>query len=119
MNFKKLLLASLLLCSVGISSSSHHTAFADLPKNEIAKISGTFIQYQSWMMGIDEKKWGLELDAMKGAGINTIVIQWLKSDHNRFYPIHVQGNDPTEIILRYANKNGMKVYLGLQFEKTW
>jgi hypothetical protein len=83
------------------------------------KISGTFIQYQSWMMQMDSKKWNSELDLMRTAGVDTLVIQWLKSGLFRFYPVNIPGNDPTEIILNYADKNQMKVYLGLQADKSW
>ena len=82
-------------------------------------ISGTFIQYQTWMMQINEDKWRAELDAMRAAGIGTVVIQWLKSDQVRFFPINAPGNDPTEAILKYADQHGMQIYLGLHLEKDW
>ncbi|MEO5970820.1 MAG: DUF4434 domain-containing protein [Bdellovibrionia bacterium] len=91
----------------------------DIPAAGLRRISGTFIQYQSWMMQMDSKKWQPELDAMRNAGIDTIVIQWVKSDHIRFYPVNIPGNDPTEIILAYADRNHMKVYVGLQSDKNW
>ena len=83
------------------------------------RISGTFIQYQSWMMKINQTKWNLELEAAKNSGIDTVIIQWLQSDQNRFFPGDGTENDPTEFILSYADQKGLKVFLGLQFEKSW
>lgn len=88
-------------------------------KSKAAGISGTFIQYQSWMMQLNAAQWQTELDSMKNAGIQTIVIQWLKSDHSRFFPVHAPGNDPTELILKYADTHGMQVHLGLLFDRQW
>jgi hypothetical protein len=82
-------------------------------------ISGSFIQYQSWMMQLNASKWRAELDSMYNAGIRTLVIQWLKCDQSRFFTIHAPGNDPTELILNYADTHGMQVHLGLYFEKEW
>lgn len=100
--------------------SSLPLALSDVPTSPgLGKISGTFIQYQSWMMQMDSKKWEPELDAMQAAGIDTLVIQWVKSDQIRFYPVNIPGNDPTEIILNYADRKHMKVYVGLQNDKNW
>ncbi len=97
---------------------SYSTQASSLNPN-IPTLSGTFIQYQSWMLQLDPNKWTHELDSMKNIGIHTIIIQWLKSDQTRFYPIHALGNDPTEIILSYADKNNIKVILGLEYSRDW
>lgn len=83
------------------------------------KISGSFIQYQSFMMQLNETAWIKELELMKKAGLDTVVIQWLKADQNRFFPVNSPGNDPTEYILKYADANGIKVFLGIDFDRAW
>ncbi len=106
---------ALIVCFIFLRLSSGK----EMSMKDPSKLSGTFIQYQHWMMQFDSKKWNDELDAIKKSDMDTLIIQWVKSDHERFYPVHVQGNDPTEIILKYSDKNDMKVFLGLQFDKNW
>jgi len=101
------------------SASGPPSAFQVTPDVSLSRITGTFIQYQSWMMQLDEKQWNLELSSMQSAGIDTIIIQWLKSDKFRFFPVRAQGNDPTEIILKFADSHHIKVVLGTQFDKNW
>ncbi len=95
------------------------TFLAEAAESHSKKITGTFIQFQSWMLGLDQQKWIEELDGMYQSKMDTIVIQWLKSDLTRFFPVHVKGNDPTETILNYADHHQMKVFLGLHFQKAW
>jgi hypothetical protein len=102
------------------SLPSPSPAFSTVPTHQpLVKLTGTFLQYQSWMMQLDSVKWAAELDAMKATGVDTIVIQWLKADTTRFYPVNTPGNDPTEIILKYADQHQMKIFLGLHFERSW
>lgn len=83
-------------------------------------LTATFLQFQSWMIErLGEKDWKTELDAMRKSGIDTIVLQWLKYDQTRFYPIQAPGLDPVETILSYADHHNMKVMLGLSFETSW
>ncbi len=83
-------------------------------------LSATFLQFQSWMLdGLAEKDWQAELDAMRKSGIDTIVIQWLKYDQTRFYPVHAPRLDAVETILSYADRHDMKVILGLSFDSSW
>jgi hypothetical protein len=83
-------------------------------------LSATFLQLQSWMLdGLAAKDWKAELDAMQKSGIDTIVIQWLKYDQTRFYPVHAPRLDVVETILSYADRHDMKVILGLSFDSSW
>ncbi len=82
-------------------------------------ISGTFIQFQDWMLTMDQKIWDSELDGAREIGIDTIVLQWVKYDRHRFYPANAPGNDPTEYILKYADKHKMKVFVGTTFDSAW
>jgi hypothetical protein len=61
--------------------------------------------------GLAAKDWKAELDAMQKSGIDTIVIQWLKYDQTRFYPVHAPRLDVVETILSYADRHDMKVIL--------
>lgn len=91
------------------------------------RITGTFLQYQTWMKDLTPAQWRQELHAMKEAGIDTIVLQWMQNDDNRFFAYHpwdeegqyAWDKDVTEQILNYADTHGMKVYVGLAFNKGW
>jgi hypothetical protein len=93
---------------------------ADRPKLPARPpIEGTFIQYQDWMMNMDAASWRNELDAMRRAGIDIIIIQWLEMSPSRFIPSDRAAVDPTRIILEYADKHGMKVFIGLAHADFW
>lgn len=83
------------------------------------RLDGTFIQYQSWMMQMDAAAWQRELEAMKRAGLRTIVIQWLAHNERTFMPAEPGAVDPTEIILSFADRHAMEVYLGLFMDDDW
>ncbi|MCX5754186.1 MAG: DUF4434 domain-containing protein [Candidatus Krumholzibacteria bacterium] len=83
------------------------------------RIGGTFIQYQDWMMSLDSAAWLCELDAMRDAGINLVIIQWLEHENKRFIPADPAACDPARIILEYADEHGMRVYLGLSTIDRW
>lgn len=70
-------------------------------------------------MKFDQARWHQELEAGKKIGLDTIVIQWLKSDQTEFFPKSATGVDPTETILAFADQNQMKVFIGLIFERSW
>src|SRR5437016_3915509 len=85
-------------------------------------ITGGFIQYQGWMIksqrnptGLDERAWEDEIEAMRSAKMDTVVIQRLEADGASFIPVPGDRGavDPTEIILRYADAHSMNVFLGL------
>jgi len=82
-------------------------------------LSAAFIQYQQWMMQIDTKAWIAEAEAMKNAGINTIILQYMKYDTQRFFTVNYKGYDPTETLMSYADQNGMKVIMGGRFNSQW
>lgn len=82
-------------------------------------IGGTFIQYQEWMMNMDAAAWRCELDAMRRAGIDLVIIQWLEHENKRFIPADSAASDPTRIILEYADEHGMRVFLGLATIDRW
>lgn len=100
-----------------------------LRKKEVKRvgISGTFLQYQSWMKDLTPAQWRKELHAMRQAGVDTIVLQWMQNDDNRFFSYHPWDDkglyswdqDVTEQILHYADRHGMKVYIGLAFNNGW
>jgi hypothetical protein len=83
------------------------------------RIDGTFIQYQDWMMGMDEAAWRREMDAMRGAGIDLVIIQWLEHENRRFIPADSGACDPTRVILDYADEHRMRVFLGLATIDRW
>lgn len=84
-----------------------------------APIEGTFIQLQSWMRDLTADQWKAELRSMKRVGIQTVILQWLRYDDARFFPVHVEGTDPVKVILEESERLGMKVFLGLWFHSDW
>jgi len=88
-------------------------------------LTGTFIQYQGWMMknrrhpnnpqGLTQDIWKKELEAMQRAKIDTIIIQRLEGDGESFIPDadDREAVDPTDVILSYADTHAMRVYVGL------
>ncbi|HVO76528.1 MAG TPA: DUF4434 domain-containing protein [Candidatus Bathyarchaeia archaeon] len=82
-------------------------------------ITGTFIQYQDWMMKLDEAAWRRELDAMRRAGISVVIVQWLQLDNASFIPRDERAPDPTRVILEYADTHDMRVYVGLSYADFW
>ena len=75
--------------------------------------SATFIQYQNGMETQSIADWTREIETMKSAGIDSIVLQWLGYDGAKFY--EGQFNQMNEALLNYADRHGMSVYLGLWF----
>lgn len=95
--------------------------------NSLKSITGGFIQYNSEMIrtannpkGLTAADWAAELQAMQKIGMDTIIIQFLKLDNESFVPDEkdVLAIDPTEAILSYADKQNMKVIIGL-WNKEW
>src|SRR5690606_23463236 len=76
-------------------------------------------QYQDWMMKLTAEDWKKELAAMRRAGMDTVIIQWLANDDSRFMPDDPAVVDPTEVILADAGKNGMQVFVGLSMDDGW
>lgn len=83
------------------------------------RIEGTFLQFEPWMMKLDSASWRCELDAMRRAGIDLIIIQWLLYENRRFIPADSSSEDPLELIMDYADEQNMKVFVGLATEERW
>jgi hypothetical protein len=110
-----LLAAAILSLAAGCSLNDGKGA----PGARRGPIEGTFIQYQDWMMKMDERAWHRELDAMQRAGIRLIIIQWLEMNDSRFIPSDSAAVDPTRIILEYADTHEMEVFIGLAYADLW
>lgn len=109
---------SLLALLLPASASGAETAVRASPPSK-RRIEGTFVQYQDWMMQMDEAAWRRELDAMRGAGIDLVIVQWLEHENKRFIPADSAACDPTRVILEYADEHGMRVFLGLATIDRW
>ncbi len=83
------------------------------------RLDGTFIQYQSWMKTLDATAWQKELETMRRARLRLLFIQWLQYNQTRFFPADNGANDATEIILSFADRQGMQVFLGLAMDDGW
>lgn len=88
------------------------------PASPGLRIEGSFIQYSDWMMKQTRAEWRRELDAARAAGMRTIIIQWLALG-DRDYMNAPAAEDATRIILEYADRHGMHVYLGLASDDAW
>jgi hypothetical protein len=82
-------------------------------------LAGGFIQYQDWMRKLDAPAWRNELSAMRRAGMDLVIVQWLKVNGSRFLPANAAEIDPTQIILDDADAHGMQVYVGLAMDNGW
>jgi len=83
------------------------------------RLDGTFIQYQPWMMDMDAAAWTRELDAMREAKLRVIVLQYHRNGDQRYFFDESAGSDGTDIILDYADKHHMDVFMGLYTDQAW
>lgn len=83
------------------------------------RLDGTFIQYQSWMKTLDASAWQKELETMQRARLRLLFVQWLQYNQTRFFPNSSETNDATEVILSFADQQGMQVFLGLTMDDGW
>ncbi len=83
-----------------------------------ARLSGGFIQYQDWMMKLTPNQWRRELSAMRKIGAKVIILQGLAANQQSFIS-QPDSNDPTTIILKYADQHHIKVFLGLLSVDSW
>lgn len=83
----------------------------------MARLNGSFIQYWSVMQSWPDQNWQTILGRMQELQMDTVIIQALaseNSDGSIYSFIGAPGEpDPTETILRYADTNNFKVFLGL------
>ena len=86
------------------------------------RLSGTFMQYQDELQTWGPQNWFSVLDRMKELKMDTVIVQMLvreNADGTTHSFIGPPGSpDATESILRYADTNGFKVFLGL-YSPSW
>lgn len=73
--------------TVGKTPQSRPNSVAPTRAATLKPITGGFIQYQGWMIknqrnpiGLDERAWEGEIEAMRSAKMDTVVIQRLEAD---------------------------------------
>src|SRR5690606_10043083 len=76
------------------------------------RLSGGFIQLQRGMIDLTADDWRRELQAMRDAGLDTVIIQYLQYNDFRFLPETDDAPDPAGRILEIADDLGMTVFLG-------
>jgi formylglycine-generating enzyme required for sulfatase activity len=80
------------------------------------RLGGTFLQYQEEMRTWSPSTWSAVLDRMRDLRMNIIIVQMLvreNDDGTTHSFIGASGQtDATEVILNYADANGLKVFLG-------
>ncbi len=110
-------ISNLLILSSVLSLSIGSMALAQ--EKPLRQIEGTFLQFQPWMMKLDNASWKRELDAMREAGLELVVIQWLQFENTRFIPADASSKDPVGVVMDYADKHGMRIFLGLTTDERW
>jgi hypothetical protein len=105
--FSRFCMASVILALLSCGASARNDDGANAA---FRPIEGTFIQYEDWMMKLSARDWYRELEAMKNAGIRTVVIVWLRMDNSSSMPRAPWAVDPTAIMLDYAGKNGLRAF---------
>lgn len=83
------------------------------------RLDGAFIQYQDWMKPMDAQAWQKELEALRQARFRLVIVQWLQENQNRYIPDSPAKPDPTEILLAYADRHAMQVFVGLTMDDAW
>ncbi len=94
-------------------------ASATLEARGGVRLDGTFIQFQDWMKQLDAAAWQKELEAIQACGLHLILIQWVQYNGISFLPAGGAENDPTEIILAFADRAGWQVFVGLAMDDGW
>ena len=93
------------------------------------RLDGTFIQINPKMLEMSPADWRKELEAIKAARMDTIVLQFTQSGQTRFFspppspsasaPADPPKTDLVELTLDFADRNRMAVYLGLLNDHPW
>lgn len=83
------------------------------------RFDGTFIQYHRNMADMTIKEWREEMDAIGRAKMRTIILQRLGDQAGMYFTAEGMRPDPTEVILDYADHQGMEVYVGLLDDPEW
>ncbi|HSV74711.1 MAG TPA: DUF4434 domain-containing protein [Chthonomonadales bacterium] len=83
------------------------------------RLDGTIVQYQPWMLRLTRRQWAGELDAMRRAGMRVVVVRWLRHGRQSYIPATRSQLDLTGELLRYADRHGWQVYIGLYADEDW
>ncbi|GHT15327.1 hypothetical protein AGMMS4956_15040 [Bacteroidia bacterium] len=118
---KKLLLILMVILSSCVSQGNREKA----KNNGKVTIKGTFVQ--TWLCASwNNTQWDTEFAALKEAGMEYLIIApMLQVDENgnksALYPsaMHPDAPDVLEKCLQHAQKNGFKVFLGLNMNERW
>lgn len=84
-----------------------------------ARLTGGFIQIQGWMVGLSPEDWQRELTALRDAGLDTIIVQYLRYNDSSYLPRDAENPDPVGHILDFADDHGLTVFLGTQADDGW
>lgn len=81
---------------------------------EVRPMDGAFLQLHD-LHKIPIQEWGRELDAMRTVKMSVAVLNWTEADGRKLF----SDPDPLPAMLDEAGKHGMKVVLGLRWDKEW
>lgn len=84
-----------------------------------ARLEGGFIQIQGWMKNLTPQDWQQELRAMRQAGMNLVIIQYVAYNQHSFLPARTGDPDPVGTILSIADETNMKVFVGTKADDLW
>jgi hypothetical protein len=83
------------------------------------RLTGGFIQIQGWMMDLTPADWERELEALRAAGLDTIIVQYLATSRQTYMPSDPEASDPVRSILSFADAHGLTVFLGTRADDGW
>ncbi len=136
MKFRYLLLIIVLLSITSLADFSIEEREMMLFGEERPVITGSFLDFQhhSTVEGIywnpqaaefTDSMWELKIDEMSELGMKFIVVMAVALYNRSFYPSEIwpmypiKAQDPVEAVLKAAQRNGMKVFLGAGFYGDW
>ncbi|MDX6528439.1 MAG: hypothetical protein QOH41_729 [Blastocatellia bacterium] len=92
-----------------------------LTSNTKRGLDGAFIQlWPEMSTAMNDSDWQDVLNAMNNAGLQVIIVQYLRHNDTDLFPSNQAKFDPTEKILKFADGHpGMQVFIGLGYDTAW
>lgn len=79
------------------------------------RIDGTFLQFWWNMREVEKAQWEREFEAMRTAGLHTVILQWTQADEKNLF----DRPDPFPQLLDIARQRAMRVVFGLRHDGRW
>ncbi len=88
------------------------------------RVTGAFLQLTPANASNDQATWDSQLEAMRAIGMDTLVVQYVASDDDYYYPTTIGGakSSPVDVVrhvLDSARRSEIRVFLGLQLDGSF